>query len=146
MATVGTIRGKNKAMRSVAESEGSNSAAVSRRRDTALLKSRLYSLRKRVVPLALALIIAGCSAYRPYIPTGEGHIDKPKAQADRAIPPPARVTTFVPPPKPTVKPQTYTVHNAFQTPERMARFSQAYHEFTDNRRYYGVILATAKKA
>jgi MSHA type pilus biogenesis protein MshL len=109
MATVGTIRGKNKAMRSVAESEGSNSAAVSRLRDTALLKSRLYSLRKRVVPLALALIIAGCSAYRPYIPTGEGHIDKPKAQADRAIPPPARVTTFVPPPKPTVKPQTYTV-------------------------------------
>jgi MSHA type pilus biogenesis protein MshL len=109
MATVGTIRGKNKAMRSVAESEGSNSAAVSRRRDTALLKSRLYSLRKRVVPLALALIIAGCSAYRPYIPTSEGHIDKPKAQPDRAIPPPARVTTFVPPPKPTVKPQTYTV-------------------------------------
>jgi SAM-dependent methyltransferase len=37
-------------------------------------------------------------------------------------------------------------HNAFEDPDRMARFSRAYHEFTDNRRYYGVILATAIKA
>lgn len=36
-------------------------------------------------------------------------------------------------------------HNAFEKPERLQRFSQAYHEFTDNRRYYGVIIATAQK-
>ncbi|MCB9935646.1 MAG: methyltransferase domain-containing protein [Planctomycetes bacterium] len=36
-------------------------------------------------------------------------------------------------------------HNAFETPERLQRFSQAYHEFADNRRYYGVIIATAVK-
>jgi len=96
-------------MRSVAESEDGNGSVVSRPCDTAALKSSVCAIGKRVVPLAVALIVAGCSAYRPYIPTSEGHIDKPKTQADRAIPPPARVTTFVPPPKPTVKPQTYTV-------------------------------------
>ncbi|MCA8916846.1 MAG: methyltransferase domain-containing protein [Planctomycetes bacterium] len=37
-------------------------------------------------------------------------------------------------------------HNAFETPDRMERFSRAYHEFTENRRYYGVILATARKS
>jgi len=96
-------------MRSVAESEDSSGSVVSRSCDTAALKCGICAIGKRVVPLAVALIVAGCSAYRPYIPTSEGHIDKPKTQADRAIPPPARVTTFVPPPKPTVKPQTYTV-------------------------------------
>lgn len=37
-------------------------------------------------------------------------------------------------------------HNAFETPERLARFSAAYQEFAENRRYYGVIIATAVKA
>lgn len=36
-------------------------------------------------------------------------------------------------------------HSAFETPERLQRFSQAYHEFSENRRYYGVIIATAVK-
>ena len=36
-------------------------------------------------------------------------------------------------------------HNAFETPERMQRFIQAYQEFTENRRYYGVVMAIAKK-
>lgn len=36
-------------------------------------------------------------------------------------------------------------HNAFETPERLQRFQQAYHEFSENRRYYGVIIATAVK-
>ena len=48
----------------------------------------------------VSTVVAGCTAYRPYIPESEGHIEKPKAkpQADAAIPPPARVSTFVPPP------------------------------------------------
>jgi MSHA biogenesis protein MshL len=103
-------------MRSVAEPEGSNSSTKSRLSDTAPLKLGLFSVlsvRAWIVPLVVSAMVAGCSAYKPYIPTSKGHIGlekpKPKPEADRAIPPPARVSTFVPPPKPTVKPQTYTV-------------------------------------
>ncbi|MDH3288081.1 MAG: Type II secretory pathway component PulD [Betaproteobacteria bacterium] len=103
-------------MRSVAESEGSNGSVKSRLSDTAPLKSGLFSvfsIRAWIVPLVVSVMVAGCSAYKPYIPTSKGHIGlekpKPKPEADRVIPPPARATTFVPPPKPTVKPQTYTV-------------------------------------
>lgn len=103
-------------MRSVAESEGSHGSAKSRLSDTALLKLGLFpvfSVRGWIVPLIVSVMVAGCSAYKPYIPTSKGHIGlekpRPKPEADRAIPPPARVSTFVPPPKPTVKPQTYTV-------------------------------------
>jgi SAM-dependent methyltransferase len=35
--------------------------------------------------------------------------------------------------------------NAFEDPDKLERFRQAYREFTDNRRYYGVIIATAFK-
>jgi general secretion pathway protein D len=61
--------------------------------------------------LAVALTAAGCANIKPYIPPSEGHIAKPapKAAPDRAIPPPARVSDLVPPPKPAVKPQTYSV-------------------------------------
>lgn len=54
---------------------------------------------------------AGCANIKPYVPPSEGHISKPqvKAEAERLIPPPARVSEFVPPPKPAVKPQTYSV-------------------------------------
>src|SRR5436305_9174782 len=52
----------------------------------------------------------GCSQVRPYVPPSEGHIAASiKPQVDQVIPPPARVSSFVPPPKPTVKPQTYSV-------------------------------------
>ncbi|MBI3042475.1 MAG: secretin N-terminal domain-containing protein [Betaproteobacteria bacterium] len=65
-------------------------------------------------PLGLALILAaaGCANIKPYIPPSEGHIAAPpaaKAEPDRAIPPPARASDFVPPPKPAPKPQTYSV-------------------------------------
>jgi general secretion pathway protein D len=64
-------------------------------------------------PLALAIVLAaaGCANIKPYIPPSEGHISAPaaKAEPDRAIPPPARVSEFVPPPRPAVKPQTYSV-------------------------------------
>ena len=59
---------------------------------------------------------AGCGAPRaPSIPPSQGHITAPAPKAEAAaaitadIPPPARVSTFVPPPKPTIKPQTYSV-------------------------------------
>ena len=36
-------------------------------------------------------------------------------------------------------------HNAFADPAKLARFSAAYREFTDNRRYYGVVIARGEK-
>jgi general secretion pathway protein D len=60
---------------------------------------------------AAALFAGGCSQFRPSVPQSEGHIAAPavKPQAAPAIPPPARVSTLVPPPAPQVKPQTYSV-------------------------------------
>ena len=37
-------------------------------------------------------------------------------------------------------------HAAFENPKALKRFTQAHHEFEENRRYYGVIIATAIKA
>jgi len=66
-----------------------------------------------VPALALAIVLAvpGCANIKPYIPPSEGHIAKPqvKAEPDKAIPPPVRVSELVPPPKPATKPQTYSV-------------------------------------
>jgi len=61
--------------------------------------------------LAIALAVPGCANIKPYVPPSEGHIAKPqaKAETDVAIPPPARVSDLVPPPKPVAKPQTYSV-------------------------------------
>ncbi|HSE00950.1 MAG TPA: secretin N-terminal domain-containing protein [Burkholderiales bacterium] len=60
---------------------------------------------------SLALAVAGCANIKPYIPPSDGHITRPvaKPEADKAIPPPTRVSDLVPPPKPAVKPQTYSV-------------------------------------
>ena len=69
----------------------------------------------RVAFMALCgLIISGCAQFQPKIAPSEGHLTAPTpaAQAEAApanIPPPARVSTFVPPPRPAVKPQTYSV-------------------------------------
>jgi len=59
----------------------------------------------------LFMFIAGCAEIRPYVPISEGHISAPavKPEAEAAIPPPARNSDFVPPPKPAVKAQTYSV-------------------------------------
>lgn len=59
----------------------------------------------------IALLASGCSQFRPSVPQSEGHIAAPaaKPQAVPAIPPPARVSTLVPPPVPQIKPQTYSV-------------------------------------
>ncbi len=58
----------------------------------------------------LALAVSGCSQFRPNIPQSAGHITTPAAQpAAAAIPPPARISVPVPPPKAQIKPQTYSV-------------------------------------
>ncbi len=57
----------------------------------------------------MALTLAGC--YKPSVlPQSEGHIvlPAPRPAAD-TVPPPARISTFVPPPKPALKPLTYSV-------------------------------------
>ena len=60
--------------------------------------------------MALTLI-AACADIRPHVPPSQGHITTPASQpqVDPAIPPPARISDFVPPPRPAVKPQTYSV-------------------------------------
>src|SRR5215210_3716570 len=58
----------------------------------------------------VAFLALGCSQVRPYVPPSEGHIAaKPRAEVEQVIPPPARVSSFVRPPQPSVKPQTYSV-------------------------------------
>lgn len=59
--------------------------------------------------LVLALILGGCANRQSTVPPSDGHITlPPKAAGD--ILPPVRSTTFgVPPPKPAVKPPTYSV-------------------------------------
>ena len=67
---------------------------------------------RRALATTLALgVIAGCTAYRPYVPTSEGHIGSQpaKPEPDQAIPPPARISSFVPPPKPAAAAPTYSV-------------------------------------
>lgn len=61
--------------------------------------------------LLAAMLATGCAEIRPYVPPSEGHIAAPavKPAPPQEIPPPARVSTFVPPPRPAVKPQTYSV-------------------------------------
>ncbi len=60
---------------------------------------------------ACGLLAAGCGHFQPKVPPSEGHITAPAPRMAPApdIPPPARVSTFVPPPKPALKPQTYSV-------------------------------------
>ena len=61
--------------------------------------------------LLVAWLIPGCANVKPHIPASEGHITKGQVKDEPAkvIPPPARVSEFLPPPKPAVKPQTYSV-------------------------------------
>lgn len=69
----------------------------------------------RAAALAVAcgtvLFAAGCAQFRPSVPQSEGHIAASAAKPAAApeIPPPARVSTLVPPPVAQVKPQTYSV-------------------------------------
>ena len=69
------------------------------------------SRARNIATAALAVAAAACAQVRPYIPPSEGHISAKPAPAapQQVIPPPARVSSFVPPPKPTVTLPTYSV-------------------------------------
>ena len=60
--------------------------------------------------LFATLLLSGC--YHPSVlPQSEGHLTTPATNPalDNSVPPPARTSTFVPAPKPTIKPPTYSV-------------------------------------
>jgi MSHA type pilus biogenesis protein MshL len=80
---------------------------------TARIAVRLAPACRVALPaLALISLFPGCANIKPQIPQSEGHITKEQVKAEeasKAIPPPARVSEFLPPPKPAVKPQTYSV-------------------------------------
>lgn len=67
--------------------------------------------RHAIGAVACSLIVAGCGHFQPKVAPSEGHITAPAPRAGPLpeIPPPARISTFVPPPKPALKPQTYSV-------------------------------------
>jgi len=59
--------------------------------------------------LASALV-AGCAVYPPPIAESEGHIKAEQRETRQGdIPPPVKLSAFLPPPQPTAKPQTYSV-------------------------------------
>src|SRR5262249_41724345 len=76
---------------------------------SALIPSRLQQRTSAAV--LLCLFAAGCQQFQPKVPPSQGHISAPSPRAEpaAAIPPPARITSSAPPPKPAVKPQTYSV-------------------------------------
>ena len=69
------------------------------------------AVRPALAALALGVLVSGCYNIKPHIPPSEGHItkDQVKGEPAKSIPAPARVSEFLPPPKPAVKPQTYSV-------------------------------------
>src|SRR5215831_18203075 len=83
--------------------------------NSAPLHRSAVSGSSRVVHLKIALVVAaafaGCTQFHPFVPTSQGHIDtrQAKTESEQAIPAPVHVTPFVPPPRPTPAPQTYSV-------------------------------------
>jgi general secretion pathway protein D len=86
------------------------STAVTRH-STASVPRALPARTRLSLVWTLALSVTGCAWIKPHVPPSEGHIaaSQVKSEPEKAIPPPARVSEFLPPPKPAVKPQTYTV-------------------------------------
>lgn len=79
------------------------------RRDRAREPRRSLALRAALAGALTTTLVAGC--YRPWVLSqSEGHITSPAAKPTvENVPPPARISSFVPPPKPAVKPPTYSV-------------------------------------
>ncbi len=63
------------------------------------------------VALSVVAFIAGCASSQPPIQISQNHIQSGQQATanDAGIPAPVRLGAFVPPPKPSVKPQTYSV-------------------------------------
>lgn len=69
----------------------------------------MLRVRTAIVGTMLALALTGCYK-RSVMPQSEGQITTPAATPTvEGVPPPARISTFVPAPKPVVKAPTYTV-------------------------------------
>jgi general secretion pathway protein D len=69
-------------------------------------------LRGSGAALVSAATVAGCAIYHPTLPPPEGHITQQSvahATPPASIPPPARTSNFLPPPRPAAKPRTYSV-------------------------------------
>ncbi|MES2563265.1 MAG: hypothetical protein V4637_11115 [Pseudomonadota bacterium] len=65
---------------------------------------------RTLAPAVVALLFASCAQVRPYVPPSEGHITaKPAPAIEQAIPAPARISRFVPPPKPAIALPTFSV-------------------------------------
>ena len=70
---------------------------------------RHISIRAIIATVLAVFLVTGCYK-RSVLPQSEGHITTPAAKPTLAnVPPPARISTFVPPPKPAIKPPTYSV-------------------------------------
>jgi general secretion pathway protein D len=70
------------------------------------------TLRWSTAALACAGAVAGCAIYHPTLPPPQGHITQQsvaRATPPATIPPPARTSNFLPPPKPAARPRTYSV-------------------------------------
>jgi MSHA type pilus biogenesis protein MshL len=84
-----------------------------KKEDAAVMIRYLHRIAAAVCGLILSVIVVGCGYFQPRIAPSEGHIAAPSPRTEATplpeIPPPARISTFVPPPKPAVKPQTYSV-------------------------------------
>lgn len=63
----------------------------------------------RGVLALLAVLISGCAAYPPPIPVSKNHIQAESQVMASDIPDPVRTSLYVPPPKASVKPQTFSV-------------------------------------
>lgn len=84
--------------------------------DGVLADRRLTAAQRICSPAQIALVctltaisLTGCYK-RSVMPQSEGHVTTPAAKPALAdVPPPARVSDFVPPPRPAIKPPTYSV-------------------------------------
>ena len=83
--------------------------AVGRASHAATLRREHVPARALMVCALLALSLAGCYK-RSVLPQSEGHVVTPAAKPSLGeAPPPVRVSDFMLPPKPAVKPPTYSV-------------------------------------
>lgn len=66
-------------------------------------------MRSRGAAVLFATVISGCASYPPPLPVSQNHIHAESETKASGIPEPVRAGVFVPPPKASVKPQTYSV-------------------------------------
>src|SRR5258708_6022400 len=76
----------------------------------AVARTRRNAVARAAIIATFTVISLGGCYKRSVMPQSEGHVTTPAAKTSLAdVPPPTRVSTFLPPPKPTVKPPTYSV-------------------------------------